>query len=464
MKKRWKIYCGVVLCVTICATACKRDPFSLIGGGLQPGDELINAKYNDTSACLNITAYTIPDIDSVLTSSFTTFHLGSYNHQDVGTFTANIITQIYPESGELDAIFNNILVDSVVLRLAMSGAYPYSNDMQWLDPMYIRIGELTSPTLIDSASTSASYYSNRDEAHTSGSICPDYLITPSLTDSIPSESDSSVMVANNVLQIPLSNDYGRKILTAARDHCTSFNDFLAQVYGLYIEAVPATGTNSGEILNINFNDTRTRLVVYHKQDYSDTVSTATAFSLSFLGSKSYNYFHTDRSSANPQYLNQLNRSDTTLGQQTLFLQSFNNALISFELPNIRELLNIENGKTIVINHAELVLPVDNTVFRFIPPSRLVMGVVKTQDSIYQIADEAVYSDGYYRSDKSEYRFKITRFVQGVLKASATDPIPTVTLFDEARLSQASVLVAHGADKGFNSGRNFHLEIVYSVIP
>jgi hypothetical protein len=507
MRFNHKLYL-LPLAILCLFASCKKDLTSFIGGNLQPEDEFIFAMFSHDHESLRLISYTIEDIPEV-TSGRSFYALGSYKDETFGTIKVDLISQIYetltwdsvPADFALDFDLN--LIDSVVMYLPYGNAYPFEEHTP-LDPFMISIGELAKPVLIDSATQDRVYYSNDNRSgpdgspgFESGSVLSHWRVEPNLRDSIvdwESDTTGQTKVRALNLRIPLytddnrnfnGRDYARKLLqTSARNLEMSVNDlaepsFLREITGLYIESHSEMLTGRGNILNFDFsgsNNAYPGIVVYYKKTEEDTVSASKRYDIGFWGAMTYNYVHIDRSTASPNLTMQIDKIDTTKGQDMLFLQSFYSTMFRVEMPDIRGFANIidTNTQRLVINQASLVLATspNGSNGRFSPAPSLGIARVETVDTTINEKETTILSvrtlpeiatSGTYNSNKGEYRIILTRHIQNLLLKSNDDAenFP-LTIYSTNRYNVPDITSIHGPNAEGN--KRMRLEIIYSVLP
>jgi hypothetical protein len=508
MQLKHKLYliCLSILCVF---SSCKKDHTSFIGGDLQPDNEFIFAMYNDEHESLNLIAYTIEDFPGI-TSGRSLYALGSYKDATFGTMKVDLISQIY-EAQTWDSVpaefadgMDVDLIDSVILYLVYSSAYPFDANIP-LDPMTISIGELVKPTLINDSTPFQTYRSNDDRggAHVGydpGSVLSHYTLMPNLRDSIvdwDSDSTGETKIRVPTLQIPLNNPegmaYAKKLLeTSAKRMEKSIlpevegdlppPSFLRDITGLYIETHPEVMTGRGNILSFDFSGSSgiyPAIWVYYKKpsktenDEDTLVSATKQYDLGFWDAMTYNYIEVVPSTRAPILADQLNKNDTTLGQDMVFLQSFFSTMINIEMPDIRNFVNLidTNTQVMIINQASLVMPTspNGPNGRFTPTASLNLGHMKNAGtdsvSMTDLRDHAVTIGGGYNSSKGEYRIILTRHIQRLLLDPYDEKVPDLplTIYSNTRHSIPDITSFFGPNHA-DRNRRMRLEIVYSVLP
>ncbi|MDR0438428.1 MAG: DUF4270 domain-containing protein [Bacteroidales bacterium] len=463
---------------------------SIIGGGLQPGDEYIFAVFDDTTASLRLVAYTIAD-DSAVTSGRAVYSLGSYNSETFGTLTVNLITQMWdPNLLTHDSVTKEPEhIDSVFILFAYGRSYP-SEDGFPTDPIRINIGELIDPVLNNDSTFNNKYYSKQYRDQRSGSLLRDYTINPSdFRDSVvdPSDTSGQTKLPLPILKIPLNHfegkEYAKKLLEASRKAALPsasdepLNTFLREIPGLYFEAHPETSPGRGNVVSFNFateyHGTPGIRVFYRNE--GDTVSRYRDYSfyLFWNGGMTYNYINIDNTKGSGE-LNSLLRAqlgdgtivgDTTSGQEMVFLQSFYGSLVRVQMPDIRKFAETvssrHDNKSIVINQACLVINVKPEE-RFKPATQLNIGHRVAADTIFGIRDHSSFIGGQFNEKKSEYRIFLTRHIQNLLLDTLAPNVP-LTLFSSTQHTLPDITTIYGPSKA-HGDRRMRLEIVYSVLP
>ena len=495
--------CAFILSVS----SCKKDMTSLIGGGLQPDNERICAIFDNSSEGLRLTAYTIRDIPSV-TSAGSAFALGGFNDSTFfGTISVDLIAQIQ-ELNPRDSVPPDFYrIDSAVLILLYLDAYPF--DTNDLDPFRISIGELLEPELTDSLSGFRRYYSNdfRAQKNGGGTILSERLIRPNLRDSVPDPNDTSEnpgMLHVPTLRIPLHADhdgvensggleFAERLLRTSARHLPRSDptkpSFFSEITGLYIHTHPEhIKPGRGNIVNFDFSGRTVvpHIAVYYRKTAEDTAPTRKIYSLGAWDMMTYNYIRIDSTAQASILRNQLDQTDTALGQEMVFVQSFFGSMFRVEIPDIRiwdsivrkELDSIRGkpGTRIVINQASLVLSTSSNG-RFTPASALNIGQLTVVDTVVhgtprqewrtqQIRDHQVFVGGGYRPnreepDRGEYRIILTRHIQNLLSNPEAENFP-LTIFPNNRFIPGITSI-YGPSFD-NDDRRMRLEIVYSVLP
>jgi len=479
--------------VFLTLSSCKKDLTSLIGGGLQPDDEFIYAVFNDTDESLNLIAYTIADVPNV-TSGQNRYALGSYKDETFGMIRVDLISQLdeYILSDTVDQIFD---IDSVILVLVYHSAYPFDPN-SLMDPFTISIGELLEPVWSGPESLNAVYYSNdfRHQKNGGGTVLSNWTVYPNLRDSIvdPNDTTGETKIHIPFLRIPIyaddnkdprGKDFAQRLLEASRRtqaiDSGRTNEFLSEITGLYIEAHPETENGKGSIINFDFSGSRLRpgIQVFYRKTAEDTASSIKDYVLDFPRSMTYNYIEIDRSTQSANLANQINKTDTALGQEMVFLQSFYGSLVRVEMPNIREIAKLAgDNHRMVINQASLVLNTspNGPAGRFTPSPSINVNHLETFDTtineidrqlwrIRNIRDHQLETGGRYNSNRQEYRIFLTRHIQNLLLNPDAENFP-LTIHSDSRFVFPDITSIFGPGLPLDDPRRMRLEIVYSLLP
>jgi len=468
----------IVACTLLLTfSSCKKDLTSLIGGGLQPDDEWIYAVFNNTDESLRLITYTVADQPGQ-TNRRDFYALGSFYDETFGVIKVDLISQLY-ELSTWDTVKEFYEIDSVVLTLIYHSIYPFEENVS-MNSFVISIGELLNPVTIDSASLFNVYKSDDflPQKAGGGTILSNWRVSPNLRDSIsiPDPNDSAAEIKEHVptLRIPLyaddnknikGKDFAERLLSVSMQNL-ELNDFLREITGLYIEAHPETQPNYGSVVNFDFTRSfgTPGIKVYYKKTPDDTASSVKEYELDFFGAMTYNYVEIDRATQSPNLANQINQTDTALGLDMVFLQSFFGSLVRVERPDIRDFAKLAgDNHRMIINQASLVLNTSPNGLngRFTPvPSMNIFRQIDT-DSIASLPDHFIELAGGYNSSKQEYRIILTRYIQSLLLDPTIDNVP-LTIFSNNRFLLPDITSIYGPNA--EGDKRMRLEIVYSLLP
>jgi hypothetical protein len=195
--------------------------------------------------------------------------------------------------------------------------------------------------------------------------------------------------------------------------------FLQYFKGLWL--IPNNGTQDpyqAAVLYFSLLDVQSKMTLY----YRDT-SLADTLSFDFLINDNgvrFTHMDFDRGQATDPTLTQV-LADSTLGGVEVFAQSMGGIRGRIRFPHLldypaKDLRNVAK--------AELVIPVEGAFYpAYLPPSQLFLFRRDANGADVLLPDQLSSQGnigGIYDSDAREYRFIITRWVQGVINGEFTD--------------------------------------------
>ncbi|MEC5144368.1 DUF4270 family protein [Chitinophaga sp. 212800010-3] len=312
------------------AASCNKS--TILGGGLIPSGDLVNAK--DTTLT-GIIANNILRYDSTVRNGRSTYAkiLGSVTTDPVfGRTHAFVYTQVALPKSAFTFDGTGQTLDSVVLSLAYTG---YTGDSS--APQTFRVYRMSEPNFkIDS-----NYAYNRALQYNPGELLGTATVTPlSLRDSVSVYGTKETAQ----LRIKLSNAFGNDLLNQKSDGAFT-NDSAFRVYLKGFAIVPDTtlGTNRNMIY-LNLNSGNTKLTVFYKNSTKDSLRATMTFDQ--YNSAHANYFvrNYNGSQAAP-FVN----SGNPKGDSILFLNAAPGLYTKLMIPGL------ENFPNVMINKAELVI-------------------------------------------------------------------------------------------------------------
>ncbi len=417
-------------------TSCESD--DQFGLDMQPPGDLLNATKTDT---ISIVAYTVTE-DSIRTDETSQSLAGYYFDPVFGPLRASFCSQLRLSGTDVD-FGDNATVDSVVLHLEYYSMYgnPRENNR-----MTFSVYELDQSIELDTV-----YYS--DEPIIAGRKLGSKNFIPNLRD--------SMVVGGRTLapqlRIRLDKDLGKDFIEAASMGLLSDNStFESFFHGFCVIPETNGSLTNGSVLSLDVLSANSGLTIYYHND-EDTLSYK--FNIT-LGCARYSRFeHFGFTGADPQFLSQIN-GDTALGQQKLYIQPMGGTKVVMKFPYLSSL---NNGFSIVINKAELILPVDEsdlTAETWARPVSLSLVQIR-DDSTYAFLPDQTLSEetfgGTYDSDIGGYRFVLTRHIQNLITGGVTDRGLALMV------SGASVRANRVILNGPGSSNPMRLEITYTLI-
>lgn len=380
---------------------CKKPEDDLGLSVLDPADTLGTVR-TDT---ISIVAWTRTG-DSVQTSGLSSNEVGSYLDPQFGQVVTGTATQLRLSVNNVGQTGLDLTCDSLVLSLAYSSVDPvYGN----LDAQTIRVFRLNEDLTTDSI-----YRSNRQPV-----TGTEDLVLGSPRQFTPSPLDSPMVGDIRVtpqLRIPLDTVLGNELLAQWGGANVADNTaFLAFFKGLYV--VPdeqMQAPSSGGVWRFNLLSGGSKMTLY----YHDGEGVSFFFDF-IIGTGAVRYTHAafDHSAAVvpgvPQAL-----ADTAQGQQFTYVQSMGGLRPEVRFPYLDRYAN--TGLQ-TLAKAELIVSVANDDDDTYPPPSQLFPLRKDADGMDRFLpdqDATLGSiGGLYDASAKEYRFNMTRWVQGIINGT-----------------------------------------------
>lgn len=388
---------AVFFIATLTGVSCKKE-VTPIGDGLEGSS--LNVSFTDT---FSLRTYT-ENVDSVSTDETAVNLLGAYVDPVFGKVDCGIVTQMRLSS--VNPVFGptgTLQMDSVVLSLRYTSINYYAN----LQPMTFEVYEIT-----DDLDRDAEYYAFDSPTITG----PNLVLAGSET--ITPDIVSDQIVGDDTLpahlRIHLDPAFGMAMVNAKDAGYMATDDgFVSFFNGLYIKVngsglIPGQGT----VLYTVLENSISGVTLYFKDN-----GTPKEYSFDFNSSGArYNDVKFDRSGTD--VANALaNAGD---GTQAFYTQGTSLRGV-VEIPYLLNFNfdSLGNWDPKVINKAELILPVqDFTPDVFDASAKLFIAKVVDSKVSTTTMDYAGSGSGLltvaYDDDNKEYRFLVTREVQGML--------------------------------------------------
>jgi len=366
-------------------TSCKKE-ISTIGGDINPNG--LNIIKQDTFTVITKSVIT----DSLSTDEKTNNLLGALNDPETGKVDCGIVTQIRlssesPNFGDA----NLITVDSVVLSLVYSDKLNYGD----ISDLTFEVFEIS-----DALAKDETYY-RESEVTTTGSN----LIIPGTETQRP-KPESLVFLADDtlapMLRLNLTTAFGDDLINNA-DQMTSNDNFLNFFKGLYIKVSNANsfGPNEGTVLYFDLLDALSNMVLYY-----DLAGTKKRFTFNINSTCArFNKIDFDYTGTPLE----LSIESADAAQEKIYFQG-SHIRPEFHFPNITELANNRN---IVINNAELVVPIQNYANSpFASSNEVFIGRIK--DNFFTTSAFDYLQGGTVTNSDNEFRFTLTRDLQRII--------------------------------------------------
>jgi hypothetical protein len=334
--------------------------------------------------------------DSLRSDEFSSNMLGSYNDETFGKTKASIYTQLRLSVIPTFTDLSNTVVDSVVLSLNIVGFYGEHDDQTF------EVYELTDDIYRDS-----NYYTNTDKANNGIN-----LVKPGFETFAASLTNSPVIegeVLDPQMRIRLNESFGDMILNS--DSLTTDAIFAEYFKGLFITVNnPIQSYGQGGIYSFDMENNETKVTIYYHNS-TDT----TSFEMP-INDKCARFTSMEHDYTGTKIEQQL--ADSTLGNEFYYVQAGQGLVGNIAIPS---LLNLTNDGPVIINRAELYLPVQYySASAYSPPTRTLAYGLNDENEIYTMPDfnlgVSIYG-GNYNDEKKAYVFNIIRYIQDVVNGT-----------------------------------------------
>ena len=370
-------------------SSCKKE-ITTIGADINPNG--LNVIKSDTFTVVTKTVIA----DSLPTNNTSVSLLGGLNDPEVGIVDCGIVTQLRLSSEAPN--FGNvadITVDSVVLSFLYATKLFYGN----ITDLTFEVYEIT-----DQLNNGDDYYANTSVTTTGSN-----LVIPGTETQEPSPYANVIVGSDTVspmLRLNLTTAFGDYLISNA-DQMNTNENFITFLKGLYIKV---TNTNSfapnkGTVLYFALESALSNMVLYYtiggeNKKFTFNINTNTAR----FNKIDFNYTGTPLEAS-------LNSTDAA--QEKIYLQG-SHLRPEFSIPFIED-LKLSGNK--VINHAELIVPVQNfTASPFKPSNSLFLGRVSTSLQTDLTFDYPNFTT-VNLDDENTYRFDLTREIQRILSGA-----------------------------------------------
>lgn len=391
---------------------------------------------------VTLTAYTGLS-DSVPTNFSFQNMLGVMKDPVFGRIKAGIFTEFRLPRNDFSLGANPVL-DSLVLSFGYTGQfYGHVESFQ-----HLRVYELS-----ESFPERDTLYSNLFIQHYPEQV-GEKMLRPAPADSVLIDT---VMFAPH-FSVRLSDALGQKFIDA--NGTSAFSDvtsFLNYFKGLYI-AVDDEVQGTGAVFNLNMFSAFTRLSLYYR--VSGDTATRQDFFISEFARRSGYFESSNFEGAHSLLLEQLNGENApAVGDSLLFVQSMGKLRANIQLPHLKSLKIYPN---MAINQASLIIPVASVFSDDTYPAASALGLYRYHDdgSLMVLTDQLLGTDyfgGKYDSEKKQYVFNITRYVQMILDETVPDNGLALEILSSA--DNAARVVLHGPGRTVNPMK---LKIIYTA--
>ncbi len=424
------------LFILLFLVSCSKEP-GQIGYILQPEDSKLQVYYTDTTS---LYAYSVIR-DSVRTSQLSSTGLGATQDPIFGSTVAGFYTQFMLSSPGQDFAEGSVL-DSLILQLEYSGIYGDTNQL-------LRVHTYEMLRNLDNDSI---YYSNI-EVPVGTTDFSDLTFLPRPNDSIIVDGDTlPAMLRINLSNI--STEMGYKLLTATSDQMESSAAFQEYFNGVFVQSEPVNG--DGCIAFFDLSALNSKMTLYYTVDDTNSLSYESIITTSsaFVGKYEHN-----RIAASQEFRSQVVNGDTLLGQEKFYIQGFGGVEAIIRFPYIFDWAKRGN---VGINEAKLILPGTSDTEFFGPPSQLTLLKINSDTSYSPLEDQSegeVYFDGFYNKGMNAYEFRITRYIQSMIK-DTTMPNHGLLLYVYGGSFYPNRIILKGNENGSDT-TGIRLNIIYT---
>ncbi len=391
---------SVLFFPTFLFVSCEKFEENTIGQEIQPEEDIIGLRKMDT---LSITTGTL-DADSVLTDELSSCLAGSLYDPVTGRTDCGTYTHLRLASENVNfGTVSDLAIDSVVFSMAYTGGFYGDTNTQ----VQFNVQRIEESFFADSI-----YYSSR-KLQVQSPLLNEvegkaYSIRPNTA--LPVGKDTTAAQ----LRIRLKTSVGQEFLDhSGTPELANNTNFLAFFKGLYLSAAPVNTPGQGAIVNFNPVSLLSKLTIYyHHISTPDTLT----FTMP-VNSASARITSFDHDNSGTPLAQQLNGSVS--GEQEVYVQSGGGSKVQLQIPS---LLQVLDSGLVVINKAELILPIvqGSDAYPFKPHDRLLLQANKADGTREILADQLegdTYFGGYYSTIDKSYHFTITRHIQAILSGN-----------------------------------------------
>ena len=352
--------------------------------------------------------------DSLLTANYSYGIIGNYHDATFGHVSATLFTQIALPDNTGSVDFNQMVIDSVVMTLVKDHVFPDTNKTYHFHFEVMQLAE---------AVRSDSVY-----------VCSDNIaVNPA---AVFFDDEVAVTPADDTIRLKMASS----IIPVLAQSATA-DEFAEAAKGLRIRL-----TDAGDegMLSLNMNATMTCLTVYYHLS-GDEVSYEYPF---LMGTGAAHFLHFSHT-----YDGTLSGADSLDGSQRLYLEPMGgyNIYVVFD-DAIRAFA--EAHPNAVIHNAELLLPISASASAVKPSGIIAMSKYKAGVGSPIVDYYSGGVDGMLQSDANQYRLRVTRHVQNLLRDKKDEGM---TLLLDSRISAAARTFINGP----SATDPIRIEIIYS---
>ncbi len=368
--------------------SCEGEPD--LNSGIIPTTDSLLLRFNDTTT---LVAFIQKD-DTIRTDATERVLLGSYYDPIFGRTTSSFYST-FTAAQSFSSTVNDI--DSIVLTLKADGGY--GDLSKFTGYQVLEVFEVTEDIPVP---PSGGYSS-----HTTFSYNPipigTYGFVPQF---FPLGNEPAA------IRIKINPSFGSRFFQGDTINSTNVRDFIK---GIYVRISPlvtqSQPSGTGGIAYFKLNSDVSHMIIYHGNGQGQ-------IKLPMGTSSNYriNKFYHDYTlfSANLSFLQKLGDSTNTTASDKLYIQGMEGVRVKVKMPYLSNYL--DSGK-VIVNKAELVIPIDNTQdFALYENPGNILTYTLASDGKIRLMDDIyfVYYDSYYNATTQEYKVVITQYIQQVL--------------------------------------------------
>jgi len=400
-----KLILPLGLLLLLLPTACNEKETE-IGMALQDPFTL----YQGTRDAISLSACTILD-DSLSTVGYLAGVFGDYSDNNFGSLKAILYSQIAAPS-EGVKITDQVIIDSVIMTLVIDTVYPVLPDSTPRN-FHIIINQLEQPMMPDSS----------------------FFSTTELEESALCFFDDEVTFIADSLRLRLNEN----IYSVLRDSC-SYDEFLTHSKGIAIKLAD----NSQTAVTVDLSASNTRLTLFY---HTTTIDSTLQFIFTINSGAGHSMYYAHDYSGTPLETFATNRQDSISGTEKLYFEPLGGTRVRLNMQSFLDNFRAAHPYA-VVHYAELLLPVNTDLSDTSTPVRI-LALKKLADGTFTyVTDANVLSnpytyggfDGYYDRSKKQYRLRVTRHLQELLRSGKDNGTELVI---DARRSSAFRTIVNG---------------------
>jgi len=381
--------------------------------------------YQGTRDTIPLTAYTILD-DSLSTVGYSAGVFGDYSDATFGSMRAILYSQVAtPSSGV--KLSDAVIFDSVVMTLVIDTVYPIMPDSTPRN-MHVIVNQLSEVFDPDSSYTS----------------------TKKLEESDVCFFDDDVTYYADSLRLRLNEN----IYPVLRQDSCSYDDFFQYSKGIAIKLAD----NSQTAVTVDISASNTRLTLYY---HTTSIDSTLQFVFTINSAAKHSMYYAHDYTGTPLAPFATNRKDSISGTDKLYLEPLGGTRVRLNMQPFLDAFR-EKHPNAVVHYAELLLPVNSSATDTSMPVRILALKNCADSSSVYVTDANVLTnaytyagfDGFYDRDKRQYRLRVTRHLQELLRSGKDYG---TELIIDARRSSAFRTVINGTA----SDNPVRIDFVYS---